>query len=857
MPKKIPKPTHPWAENPDALLKTFQTTIKSGLSQKEAGERLKENGLNEIKGKEKKSAWIILFEQFSNPLIFVLIAATIIAFFLGETTDAIIIVSIVIFNGIMGFIQEYRAEKTVQELKKLISQEAKVFRSGKKITIDAKQVVPGDIVYLNIGDIVPADIRLLNQEEMSIDESSLTGESLPVVKSTNITPESRALPQYLKNMAFMGTHVMSGQGYGVVIATGSRTFFGKTASYLKENESISDFEKSIGDFSKMLLKIILVMTFVIFVLNAILQHGILESFLFALALAVGITPEALPIILTVSLSKGAQILAKSDVIIKRLSSIEDLGNMDILCTDKTGTLTEGKLSLESFINADNKTDPNLLIYGLLCNDAIITKNKVEGNLIDKAIWESKQKNKFIKEFKKYKILDQNEFDFSRRRMSVLASNGGKNNLLIVKGALESILPASTHIYLNGKKELLNKANQKHYLELINSYREKGYSTISIAVKDWSGKNSSKADENNLTILGFLAFIDPPRKSAKASLNMMKKLGVTVKVLSGDDPLVTKNICEQVGLQPVENKIYTGDDLDILNEKEFIKVVQKYNVFARISPEHKYRIVKTLNTGSEVTVAFMGDGINDAPAIKTADVGISVNTATSIAKEAADIILLKKSLNVIVDGIIQGRKIFSNMTKYILNTVSANYGNMFTVSASSLFLKFIPLLPSQILLNNLLTDTPMLAIATDNVDEETLKKPKKLDLKMIKTFMWTFGLLSTFFDMTLILIMIFLIKAEPMLFRTAWFYESALSEVIVTFAIRTKKAFYISRPGKVLMIISGLIIAALTIFVYTPLGKVFEFVPLNGELLLLVIGIVLAYFTAAEFIKRYFFRKFEF
>ncbi|MFA5829122.1 MAG: magnesium-translocating P-type ATPase [Candidatus Gracilibacteria bacterium] len=856
MPKKQPKPTHPWAKSETELFAEFKTSTK-GLQEKNAQERLKTYGLNEITGKGKKAGWEILIGQFTNPLIIVLVAATIIAFFLGEQTDAYIIVSIVIFNAILGFVQEYRAEKTVRELKKLISQEATVLRNGKKTVIDAKMVVPGDIVYLRIGDIVPADMRILGQEEMTIDESSLTGESLPVIKISTVTPESRTLPQYLKNMAFMGSHVMSGEGFGIVIGTGEQTFFGKTASYLKEAETISDFEKSIGNFSKMLLKIILAMTLVVFLINAFLQHGIFESFLFALALAVGITPEALPIIITISLSKGAQNLAKSHVVVKKLSSIEDLGNMDILCTDKTGTLTEGKLALETYLNADNKIDEKLLLYGMLCNEATVNKNKVEGNIIDRAIWESTQKDKLLSTYKKIQILDHNEFDFSRRRMSVITQTVDGKKLLVVKGALESLIDVCTNIDINGKSKPFTKKTRQDYLNLVNQYREKGYSTIGIAVRDWHKADSNKEDEKNLTMLGFLAFVDPPRKSSKSALAEMKKMGVTVKVLSGDDPLVTKAICEKVGLTIVENKIYTGDELDKLSDEEFGKVVNKYNVFARISPEHKYKIVKTLNTGDDVTVAFMGDGINDAPAIKVADVGISVNTATSIAKEAADIILMEQSLEVVVNGIRQGRTIFTNITKYILNTVSANYGNMFTVSLSSLFLKFIPLLPSQILLNNLLTDTPMLAIATDSVDKETLKKPKKLDLKMIKTFMVFFGLLSTIFDMALILTMIFIVKAEPTLFRTAWFLESALSEVIVTYAIRTKKPFYKSVPGKFLSIISVLIVATLLFMIYTPIGKIFEFEQLNSGILLLVITIVAMYFISAEVVKKYFFKKFDF
>jgi P-type Mg2+ transporter len=854
MKKKQNLPLHPWAQSPEQLLKSFQSS-ENGLTSKETAKRLDEYGLNEISRKEKRPAFQILLAQLTNPLVFVLIIASIIAFFLGEKNDAIIILAIILINAILGFTQEYRAEKTVRALRKLISQKATVLRDGKKMEIDAKMIVPGDIVHLGIGDIVPADIRLFKLEDMSIDESSLTGESVPVIKTAAVTQQEKTLPQYLKNMAFMGTHIIGGEGYGLVISTGESTFFGKTASYLKEPETISDFEKSISNFSGFLLKVILAMTLLIFIVNAVLHHGLLESFLFALALAVGITPEALPVIITISLSKGARLLAQKHVIVKKLSSIEDLGNMDILCTDKTGTLTEGKLALENFLNPDHQPDENLIIYGLLCNDAVVGGKKVVGNLVDRAIWESGHIKKVMKRYHSYRILDQNEFDFHRRRMSVVAKGSDGKSWLIVKGSPESIQDTATRIRINGRDEKLTKDRLQNYLKLINNYRKQGYTTIGIAVKEWNGGNSTSKDECDLTIAGFLIFMDPPRSTAKTSIRQMEKLGVEIKVLSGDDPLVTEVICRKVGLEILGGRIYTGDELDLLNDAEFAEVVEKYNVFSRITPEHKYRIVKTLNTGENRTIAFIGDGINDAPAIKIADVGISVNTATDIAKEAADIILLQQSLGVIVNGIIEGRRIFTNITKYILNTISANYGNMFTMAASSFFLKFIPLLPSQILLNNLVTDTPMVAIAGDNIDSEMLKKPKKLDIKMIRKFMSYFGLISTVFDMTLILTLLFVLKAEPQLFRTAWFFESALSEVVVTFAIRTQKPFYRSMPSRLLLGISAAVVIMLVLLVYTPIGNIFEFVTLNTTMILFIIGIVAAYFTAAEIAKKRFFRKY--
>jgi Mg2+-importing ATPase len=506
---------------------------------------------------------------------------------------------------------------------------------------------------------------------------------------------------------------------------------------------------------------------------------------------------------------------------------------------------------------EEQPDKDLLIYGMLCNDAVVGKNKVEGNVIDRAIWESQQKNSVLQEFKEFKIVDHNEFDFHRRRMSVVIQAPDGKKYLIVKGALEQLSEAVTKIRKNGVDVDIDHGHLKSYLETVDKYRTQGYSTISIAIKEWATDQSTKDDEKGLTMLGFLIFIDPPRKTAKNALAKMKKLGVEIKVLSGDDPLVTEAICKKVNLEIKGGKIITGDELDKLDEKQFAEIIEKFNVFSRITPDHKYRIVKTLNTGPERTIAFMGDGINDAPALKISDVGISVNTATDIAKEAADIILLQSGLNVIVEGIVDGRKIFTNITKYIRNTVSANYGNMFTVSASSLFLKFIPMLPSQILLINLMTDAPMVAIATDNIDVEQLSKPKKLDIKMINAFMRFFGLMSSIFDMITILTLVLIFRADVNLFRTAWFFESVLSAVLVSFSIRTQKTFFQSNPAKAFTWISICILVLASIIVFTPVGSIFEFSQVNLPVGLTVVGIVLVYFFCAEITKKHFFKKYQF
>jgi Mg2+-importing ATPase len=816
---------HPWAAPMNAPAR--------GLSHEEVLKRQKQFGLNQIEQQKGRSAFGIFIAQFLSPLIAVLVVASGISFVLGDHTDTYIILAIVFINALLGFWQEFKAEKTVQSLRQLISPKVKVLRNGKRLELDSKFLVPGDVVFLNIGDLIPADLRLVKVDGLTVDEAPLTGESLPVVKTTELVADDHHLPQQLLNMAFMGTAVSSGEGMGVVVSTGKETFFGKISSYLKEPEEKSDFDKSVSDFSRFLLKVILLMTAFIFLVNAVLDHGWLESFLFALALAVGITPEQLPIIITISLSRGAEVLAKAKVVVKKLTAIEDLGNMDILCTDKTGTLTEGHLQLQNFFDATGKEDPLMLVYGLLCSD--------EDNMIDRAILASKDRAGAAKRAKSYKLVDRNEFDFQRRRMSVVVQGPNKKKWLIVKGAVESL-------------EKISKV-PKGFRTLIEGHREAGFNTIAIAIKEFKGTTSTQSDERGLTLVGFLTFLDPPRESAKTSIDQLERLGVAVKVLSGDDPLVTRAVCKQVGLTIVGGKIYTGDDLDKFTHARFVEVVNKYNVFSRIAPEHKYKIVKALNRGEKATIAFMGDGINDAPALKVADVGISVNTATDIAKDAADIILLQKNLQVVVDGVVLGRKIFANIRKYILNTVSANYGNMFTVALSSMFLKFVPLLPSQILLNNLVTDTPMLAISTDNVDEEVQRRPSKLNVKVIRSFMTSFGLLSTAFDLLLIFSLIYYFKTGPELFRSAWFLESALSEMIITFSLRTYKPFWKSRPGQFLLGLSIVIIGLLFAFMYIPsLAGWFQLVPLPQPLLLWCLGVVGLYFIACELFKLSFFRR---
>ncbi|MCX6801917.1 MAG: magnesium-translocating P-type ATPase [Candidatus Diapherotrites archaeon] len=839
-------PTDFSAMQAKAVFEALDSSEK-GLSAGEAGKRLEKSGKNEIQAKDRRTALSIFISQFTSPLILILVLASLVAFFLGEGTDALIIIGIVFVNALLGFYQEFRSEKALAELRKYVSFKAKVLRDGQKTEIDARDVVTGDIVFLGTGDLVPADLRLLEAQELSIDESVVTGESFPVHKHVE---KNLAFADSSKkaNIAFMGTIVSGGLGKGIVTATGKETEFGHTAVVLSAKEPPTDFQESINSFGNLLVKIIFLMCVFIFASNAFLGKGLLESFLFAVAIAVGITPELLPIIITISLSNAAIHLAKKKVVVKKLISIEDLGNVDVLCMDKTGTLTENSISVENCSGVDWKESKEILEFAVLCNSAVIEKGVAKGNAIDSAILDYANKANFKPG--QWEKIEEIEFDYSRRRMSVVLEKGGKR-LLVCKGAPESVFEKCGSVVIEGKEKAIRPilASLK---EKAAAIEKKGLRVVAVSFKEIGKKKDySAADEEDLALAGFVSFIDPPKKTALEALRRLKALGVEFKILTGDNELVTMEICRQVGLE-ANGGIVLGSELEKMDEAGFMKAVCESTIFARITPEQKYRIVKGLGEKGHI-VGFLGDGVNDAPALKAADVGITVDTAVDIAKDSADIILLRKSLGVLVDGIEEGRKTFGNIRKYIYNTISANFGNMFTLSISSLFLNFIPLLPSQILLANFISDGPLLTISTDNVDSDSLHKPRRWNIKAIRTFMLLFGSLSMVFDFITIGILMLLVGADFALFRTAWFLESVLSEIVVTFAIRTKKPFWKSKPSKMLLwaSVAGIIVSVA--LVYSPLAFLFQFKPLPLWLLAAIAAVLAAYFSMAEIAKTIFFK----
>ncbi|MCL4437534.1 magnesium-translocating P-type ATPase [Patescibacteria group bacterium] len=820
-----------------------------GLNTQEAGERLKVFGLNELGKEDKVSALKIFLEQLSSPLLFILFVASVISGILGDHTDMIIIISMIILSSVLGFVQEYRSQKAVALLAKTVSPAAEVIRDGKEKKIPASQLVIGDVVEISAGDVVSADLRIIEANNLSLNESVLTGESFEAEKEAVALNSKDLVPQDAKNIAFMGTSVMSGVGRGIVVATAASSQLGKTANYLKTVGGETEFQVGIRKFGKFLVVVTLILVLFVFLINAALGHGnsVLESLLFALALAIGITPEFLPAIITINLSQGAVEMAKKDVIVKKLISIEDLGNINILCTDKTGTLTEGQIKLFDFFDAEERHSREVILGALLSNSG--EKINPLETAISRFAGEGDYGNN---EVKKYKDIDYLSFDFKRRMNSVLVTDGEKR-FIFSKGAVESVLGVCSSVLIHAKKEKA-AAYEKDILEKVKKFGERGLRLMAVASREADGINSiSPSDEKDMTFLGFLVFGDQLKQTAKSTIKKLNDLGIEIKILTGDNEYISRHVAEQVGLN-IEN-IISGDDILKLSDGEFDEAVKKTSVFYRITPEHKLKIIQSLKSTGE-TVGFLGDGVNDSPALKAADVGISVNSAVPIARAAADIILMKSGLEVILEGVKEGRRTFGNTMKYIFNATSSNFGNMISVAGASVLLPFLPLLPSQIIILNFLGDVPSVAIASDNVDEEYLRKPKKWDIKAIARFMLPFGILSSFFDFTTFFLLLYLLKANIAVFRGSWFVESLITEVLVIFIIRTKRMFFKSKPSKLLFITSLVSIIAGLILVFTPLASYFKFQNPPYWFFGVILAIVLVYLLLAEAVKEIYYRKME-
>jgi len=829
-----------WSISATEMLKHLET-VKEGLTGAEARQRLARYGSNLLKPQKRSDVFTLLLAQFNSPLILILFFATGLSFFLHDPVDALIILTIVLVSGLLGFWQEHSATNAVEKLLAIVQIRVAVLRDGGPQEIPVEEIVPGDIVILNAGDIVPGDCLVQESKDLFIDEATLTGETYPVEKSVGVLAAETPLGQRT-NALWMGTHVVSGSAKALVISTGKETEFGKVSERLKLRPQETDFEHGIRRFGYFLMEVTLVLVIAIFAINVYLARPVLDSFLFSLALAVGLTPQLLPAIISINLAHGAKRMAQAKVIVKRLASIENFGSMNVICSDKTGTLTEGIVHLQSAVDVDGAPSDKVLLHAYL--NAFYETGFT--NPIDEAIRTHRQFD-----LSGYRKTDEIPYDFLRKRLSILVAHGD-THLMVTKGALANVLAvcsaaetgAGTIVGIAAVRDRI----QQHFEEFSN----KGCRTLGVAYKNMgSGSLMSKDYEAGMTFLGFLILFDPPKPNIIETIASLKNLGVALKIITGDNHLVAANVSQQMGLS--NTKILTGPDLREMSDGALLKRVVDVDVFAEIEPNQKERIILALKKAGNV-VGYMGDGINDASALHAADVGISVESAVDVAKEAADIVLLEKDLGVLVQGVREGRTTFANTLKYVFMATSANFGNMFSMAGVSLFLPFLPLLPKQILLTNLMTDFPEMTIATDSVDSEMVDYPRRWDIKAIRKFMITFGLVSSVFDYLTFGVLLLIFQATQTQFRTGWFLESVISASLIVLVIRSRKPFFKSRPAKYLLMATLLTVIVTLILPFTPLGEIFGFSRLPISFLLLLGTIVLLYIVTAEIAKTVFYKK---
>ncbi|MEV0406522.1 magnesium-translocating P-type ATPase [Actinoallomurus sp. NPDC050550] len=812
---------------------------RDGLGAEEAADRLRSAGPNAVRS-HRARALPVLVRQLRSPLLILLAVTAVASFFVGERADALIIGAILAASVGLGFGNEYRAEKAAEALHAQISHQCVVLRDGHPCSIDVTRLVPGDVIMLQLGEVVPADVRLVATVGLECDESVLTGESQPAAKSTDPVLAGSPLAE-LACCALMGTVVRAGSGTGVVVATGRRAEFGRIALGLGEHHPQTEFQLGLGRFSMLLVWVAGALTGGIFAVNLILRRPVLDALLFSLAIAVGISPQLLPAVVSTSLAAGTRRLARRKVLVKRLVCIEDLGDVEVLFTDKTGTLTEGRISFMRSLGSDGRAAEAPLLLGLLCNEAVVEGGLAAGgNALDVALWDSPAAALQQQALAGYRRLATLPFDHERQAVSVLLRTPDDGHLIITKGAPERMLercadvPAAIRTALDAEFAAGNRV-------------------VAIATRSTPADQSTltAADERDLTLRGLLVFSDPPKTTARHALARLAGLGVTVKVVTGDNPVVAAKVCADLGLPA--GRVVTGADIDAGDDDRLEKLITETTVFARVSPEHKARIVRAQRrTG--VDVAFLGDGVNDALALHAADVGISVESATDVAKDAADVLLLEKDLDVLADGVAEGRRIFANTMKYVLMGTSSNFGNMFSAAGASLFLGFLPMLPSQILLNNLLYDSSQLAIPTDTVDPEQVARPTRWDVGFIRRFMLTFGPISSLFDFATFGVMLWIFHAGAPLFRSGWFVESLATQTLVIFAIRTRRIPFIRSHPSVPLLLAALGAAtAGALLPATPLAHALGFRPLPGLFFLTLAGMVAGYLLLIEIGKRWFYR----
>lgn len=829
-------------------------TKEEGLSTKNAKELLELKGKNITIKNDKKSIFKILIDSFKDEFILILIFLSLINFLLKDSLGSIIILLIAFISASIRFIEDYSINKFNQKLKKKVTTKVTVIRNNTPTELNITEVVPGDIVKLNAGSIIPADIKIIESKDLFLNQANYTGESILVEKETSLDNNNPDLFN-ISNIALMSSNVVSGLGTGLVLKTGFDTYLGSVGSKIKFSKDNTNFNQGIKSISKLLIKYMVLVCLFVIIVDGLIKKNFSEALLFALSVAVGITPSMLPMIVNVNLSKGSKRLAKKDVLVKDITSIENLGSIDILCTDKTGTLTENKIVLEKYIDATGKESKNVLEYAYL-NSTYSTGIK---NLVDKAIITYGTKNRIEALTTKYEKIDEIPFDYTRKKQSVVVKNKNKY-LMITKGALEEILTDCQEVKLENRVVGLTKDIKDNIIRKAKDLASKGMQVIALAIKDtYPGKELfNSSSEKNLVFIGFVAFLDEPKKGVKSILNKLSNINVKVKILTGDNPYATKNICSLAGLN--SGNILLGSDIEKMSDEELTPLLETTDVFARMNPLEKERIVHLYKKNGHV-VGYMGDGVNDAPALSSADVGISVNTAASIAKETSDIILLKSGLNVIYDGILEGRKVYGNIIKYIKMALSGDLGDVFSIMLASIFLPFLPLIPIQMLIQDFIYDFSQLGIPDDNVDPEYLKTPRKWDVKGISRFMLIMGLTSSLIDALAFLIFLFIFKYNTIdmasYFQTAWFITCLVTELTIIYNIRTSKIPFVeSNASKKLniLIIFSLLLTIIMPIILSPI-KSFNFVILPFYFYFILFALVNLYFLLVLLVKKVYIKKY--
>jgi Mg2+-importing ATPase len=846
------------AAEPEELLKQLGTTHE-GLDTQTAAQRLSTFGPNLVARERQQNIVRELIGRAKNPLNFLLLSLAAVSYFFGDTRAAAVIAVMVVLSVSLAFLQEHRSNNAAARLRAMVRTTASVLRrhpesaAGEQaLEVPIEELVPGDVVRLSAGDMVPADLRVLAAKDLFLNEASLTGEAMPVEKSAVSVHGERDAPTDLPNICFMGSNVLSGAGTAVVVQTGAVTYFGELAGMLARQRAPTSFDKGITRFTWLMIRFMAVMVPSVFVINGITKGDWLEALMFALAVAVGLTPEMLPMIVTVNLAKGAIAMSRKRVIVKRLNAIQNFGVMDVLCTDKTGTLTQDKIILMHHFDLHGRESNRVLEYAYL-NSHYQSGLK---NLLDVAVLDHVEMKEHVHLEHRFEKIDELPFDFSRRRMSVVLATEENKHVLICKGAVEEVFAVCTDYAMDGDIAPLDASHLAQMQQQTAQLNADGFRVIAVAYKESSGAHTSyrTEDESGLTLLGYIAFLDPPKESAGIAIAALARSGVRVKILTGDNDIIARKICRTVGV-PTDD-VLLGGDIEKLTDQELAQRLEKVTVCAKVSPAQKARIIEALHLAGYV-VGFLGDGINDGPALKSADVGISVDTAVDIAKESADIILLEKSLTVLSDGVLEGRKIFGNIVKYIKMGASSNFGNMFSVLGASIFLPFLPMAPIQVLTNNLLYDFSQTTIPTDHVDDDYISAPRRWDIGNITKFMLFLGPVSSIFDYVTYATLLFVFGAwnNPALFQTGWFVESLLTQTLIIHIIRTAKIPLLqSRASNALIATTILVAGAGALLPYSPLGPTLGFVHLPDLYWLAVFLIILGYCVLAHLVKTWFVRR---